>query len=262
MRPWGELSSEFRACHREALNIALHLVTTPLGLLCLLSLLWRASPAVTVAVVAAYIVSLMLVLPSRLWAVTSLSFALLVFMAWGFELGLLESLVGLAVSYLGQDLAHRLTSESTFQSRYERRPSWLGLFLEHTYHLLPLCLDAAWHARAGETLLARLAPRSGLLRARLSAEGELLDLATVRDWALAQDPPTDVTTHSWMSALPAPLRETVERVAASRSIVEMFRARYDEQLFAVEPLHDMNEVYVASLTHRNNSDAVFYTEHI
>jgi hypothetical protein len=257
-----ELSSEFRACHREALNVALHLVTTPLGLLCFLSLLWRVSPAVTVALVAAYLVSLLAVLPRRLWAVTALVVAPLLYMSWGLELGPLESLTGLAVCYLGQDLAHYLTSEPTFQSRYQRHPSWLKQFLEHTYYLLPLCLDAAWYARAGEALLVWLTPRSGLLRARLNAESDLLDLATVRDWVEAQNPPTDVTTHWWCNALEAPLRQTVERIADSPRMVEMFRARYGEQLFAVEPLPDMNEIYVASRTHRSNSDAVFYTEHI
>lgn len=199
-----ELSSEFRACHREALNVALHLVTTPLGLLCFLSLLWRVSPAVTVALVAAYLVSLLAVLPRRLWAVTAVVVAPLLYMSWGLELGLLESLAGLAVCYLGQDLAHRLTGEPTFQSRYERHPSWLRQFLGHTYYLLPLCLDAAWHARVGEALLVWLTPRSGLLRVRLDAQGDLLDLATVRDWVEAHDPPTDVTTHWWYSALESP----------------------------------------------------------
>ena len=257
-----ELSGEFRACHREALNVALHLVTTPLGLLCFLSLLWRVSPAVTAALVAVYLVSLLAVLPRRLWAVTALVVAPVLYMSWRLELGLLESLAGLAVCYLGQDLAHRLTGEPTFQSRYERHPSWLRQFLGHTYYLLPLCLDAAWHARVGEALLVWLTPRSGLLHVRLDAQGDLLDLATVKDWVEAHDPPTDVTTHWWYSALEAPLRQAVERIAGSPRIVEMFRARYSEQLFAVEPLPGMNEIYVASLTHRNNSDTVFYTEHI
>lgn len=256
------MSSEFRTCHREALNAALHLVTTPLGLLCFLSLLWRVSPALTVALVATYLVSLLVVLPRRLWAVTALVVAPLLYVSWALEFGLLESLAGLAVCYLGQDLAHHLTGEPTFQSRYEKHLSWVRQFLGHTYYLLPLCLDAAWHARAGEALLIWLTPRSGLLRVRLNAQGDLLDLDTVRDWVEAQNPPTDVTTHWWYSALESPLRQTVERIAASPRIVEMFRARYGEQLFAVEPLHDMNEIYVASMTHRNNSDAVFYTEHV
>ena len=256
-----QLSSEFRACHHQVLNVALHLVTTPLGLLCFLSLLWRVNAAVTVALFAAYLVSLLAVLPWRLWAVTMLAAAPLLYMARVLELGLLESLVGFVVCYLGQDLAHHLTDEPTFQSSYERHPSWLRQFLEHNYYLLPLCLDAAWHARAGEALLVWLTPRSGLLRARLNAQGDLLDLAEVKDWVEAQNPPTDVTTHWWYSALEPPLRQTVDRIANSARIMEMFHARYGA-LFAAEPLSDMNEIYVASLTHRNNSDTVFYTEHV
>jgi len=255
------LSSPFRACHREALNVALHLVTTPLGLLFFLSLVWRASPAATVSLAAAYLGTLLFLLPRRLWAVTALVVALLLIVTWRLELGPLESLAGLVLCYLGQDLAHRLTGESTFQSRYEGRPSWLSQFLEHTFYLLPLCLDAARHARAAAAL-AWLTPRSGLLRARLSAQAELADLAAVNDWVEAQNPARDVTTHWWFSALETPLTETVARISSSPRILEMFRKRYSEPLFAVEPLHDMNEIYVASLTHKNNSDAVFYTEHI
>jgi protein-S-isoprenylcysteine O-methyltransferase Ste14 len=114
----------------------------------------------------------------------------------------------------------------------------------------------------GAALLVWLAPKSGLLRARLNTEGDLLDLATVKDWVEAQNPPTDVTTHWWYSALEPSLRQAVARIADSPRMVEMFRARYGEKLFAVEPIPDMNEIYVASMTHRNNSDTVFYTDHI
>lgn len=257
-----ELSGEFRACHREPLNVALHLVTTPLGLLCFLALLWRVSPAVAVAAVAAYLVSLFAALPRRLWTLTAIVVAALLYVSSRLEPGLIAALGGLAVCYLGQDLAHHLASEPTFQSRYQTHPSWLRQFLEHTYYLLPLCMEAAWHARAGEAVLTWLTPRSGTLRVRLNAPSDLLDLTAVRDWVEAQDPPSDTTTHWWYSALESPLRQTVERIAASPRIMEMFRARYGEQWFAVEPLPGMNEIYVASLTHRNNSDAVFYTEHI
>jgi uncharacterized membrane protein YGL010W len=143
------LASAFRACHREPLNAVLHLLTTPLGLLCFLSLLWRVDPAAPLALVAAYLVSLLVVLPWRLWAVTALVLALLLYMSWDLALGLPASLAGLAICYFGQDLAHYLTGEPTFQSGYEKRPSWLRQLLEHTYYLLPLCLDAARRSSSG-----------------------------------------------------------------------------------------------------------------
>lgn len=256
------MSSEFRACHREALNAGLHLVTTPLGLICFLSLLWRANPVVAVMASAAYLALLLVILPWRLWTLTALTIALLLYMSWDLELGLLQSLAGLAICYLGQDLAHYLSGEPSFQSRYKGHPSWLKQFLEHTFYLLPLCLDAAGHAHIIEAFLVWLTPKGGLFRARLDSPGDRLDLATVKDWVEAQNPATDVTTHWWCNALESPLRQAAERLANSPQMVEMFRARYGEPLFAVEPLHDMNEIYVASKTHRSNSDTVFYTQHI
>ena len=257
-----ELSSAFRACHRHAVNVALHLVTTPIGVLCFLSLTRRINVAVIGVIAALYLFSLLAVLPRPLWATTALLGIALSYAAWRFELGPFASLAGIAVCYLGQDLAHRLTGEPTFQSRYEGRRSWLKQFIEHTYYLLPLCLDAAVCGRTGEALLAWLSPRSGLLSARLNSRGELADLAALRGWVEAQDPPTDTTTHWWYNGLELPLRQTFERIANSPQIFEMFRARYSDRLFAVEPLPGMNEIYVASLSHRHSSDAVFYTEHI
>ncbi len=257
-----ELSSAFRACHREAPNVALHLVTTPIGLLCFLSLSWRINTAMTALIVSGYLLSLRMVLPRRLWSFTALAAFALSYAAWRIELGPFASLAGIAVCYIGQDLAHRLTGEPTLQSRYEERRSWLKQFIEHTYYLLPLCLDAAVRGRAGEALLTGFTPRSGLLRARLNSRGDLADLAMLRDWVEAQAPPADTTTHWWFSGLDSPLRQAFERIASSPQMFEMFRNRYSERLFTVEPLPGMNEIYVASLSHRNNSDAVFYTEHI
>src|SRR5690606_31244400 len=120
------------------------------------------------------------------------------------ELGPLVSLAGLAASYLGQDLAHRLAGEPTFQSRYEERPSRFKEFFEHTYYLLPLCLDAAWYTRVDLAFLVALTPKNGLLLARLDTQDDLRDLTTVRDWVEGQNPPTDVTTHWWSNALDSP----------------------------------------------------------
>jgi hypothetical protein len=54
-----------------------------------------------------------------------------------------DSLKLLAVAYVGQELAHIISNERTFQSTYMNKGlSIPGLLLEHTYYLLPLCLDA------------------------------------------------------------------------------------------------------------------------
>lgn len=74
------------------------------------------------------------------------------------------SLAAVAIGYLGQDAAHYLTGEQTFQSTYssggggilpsslESTAEWAATFSGHTFFLLPLTADAA--------ALALLAPGS------------------------------------------------------------------------------------------------------
>jgi hypothetical protein len=42
----------------------------------------------------------------------------------------------------------------------------------------------------------------------------------------------------------------------------MFRRLFPAASHAVVPVHDMNELYVASTMHNHNSDTVFYMNHI
>lgn len=66
------------------------------------------------------------------------------------------SLATIAIGYLGQDAAHYLTGERTFQSTYssgdailsspESAATWAATFSGHTFFLLPLTADAAAQA--------------------------------------------------------------------------------------------------------------------
>ena len=44
-----------------------------------------------------------------------------------------------AISYVGQELAHAMTREKTYQQSYMFDAGWTSTLLEHTYFLLPLC---------------------------------------------------------------------------------------------------------------------------
>ena len=64
---WERLLPEFLSGHRRALNVGLHLLTTPLGLLANVSLIYVVAPSLAVGVVVAYTLSLAIVLPPRVW---------------------------------------------------------------------------------------------------------------------------------------------------------------------------------------------------
>jgi hypothetical protein len=259
---FSTLAVAFRRFHRDPLNIALHLLTTPLGLVGFLSLVAKVHPWAGHVLAAVYVLSLLPVLSSRLWLLTMSAMVPLAYLGGHLALGVVGSLALMAAGWTGQSLAHIVSGEATFQSSYEKRPRVVRSFVEHTYLLLPLCIDAAAGARLLQAFLAFCTPRNGLLQTRLDSPSEKADLATLKAWVERQRPAEDTTTHWWLTDLDDAAREAFERIAGSPRIQEMFRTRYGEGRFAVDVVSGMNEVYVASLSHENNSDAVFYTEHI
>ena len=44
-------------------------------------------------------------------------------------------------------------------------------------------------------------------------------------------------------------------------VMKMFTDRFRSDCFEITPIPSMNEIYVASSHHSNNSDTVFYTQH-
>lgn len=259
---YQRLSAAFRAHHRHPINVALHLVTTPLGFVAALRLLSFVHPWLGVGAAGAIALSLVAFVPLPTLLRTA---ALLLAIAWAslqLHTGLAATLVLLPLAYFGQDLAHALVRERTLQSDYDANASWLAQLAAHTYFLLPLCADAAAEPGFGAALLGYCMPRSGLLTARLQTPQALADLELLRAWVFAQEPPADATTHWWAEELPEEVRAAVQRVSAAPELERMFRARYGDGAFAVEPVRGMDEVYVATLQPGLSSDAVFYARHI
>lgn len=259
---YADLSASFAQHHRHPLNVALHAVTTPLGAIAAIHLLALLDPRLALAIVCLYALALSRLLPLGVWIKTCVLLTLVSWTGLSLELGWIAATVLLATAYVAQDLAHALTGERTLQSAYDRQSSWAVQFFEHSFFLLPLVVDSAIRARLIPALLEQSMPRSGLLETKLHSTTELADLQTLRAWVLAQNPAQETTTHWWTESLSSDARAAFERLVASPTIAAMFRERYGEGVFAIEPVTGMNEVYVASLSHKNNSDAVFYTPHI
>ena len=92
-------------------------------------------------------------MPPGTAAATTLTLAFLAYLVTKLNLGYLSSAVILAASYAGQELAHIISREATYQSSYQGTTGWVPLLVEHTLFLLPLCVDSAAHVTSlGEVL--------------------------------------------------------------------------------------------------------------
>lgn len=261
---FAKVSSEFRKYHTHPLNIFLHLVTTPLGIFGLLSL-FDFNTAVNI--VGLHVSSLALILPFTLWLTYFGMLGSMVFLAQFLNATIFQSYVMMVVSYLVQELAHLICGEATFQSSYStlafRR--WLAKFFEHTYLLGPLVLEPLFEDGGAilvvETFLSHFINSNDVLKTHLN-EDDLKDCAAVAAWIKDQNLDKTVTTHWWYKDVPENVQTHFKKIAKSEALRSMWATRFCPKIWEVKVLHGMNEVYVSTMQHSDNSDTVFYTDHI
>ena len=115
------LAAAFVRYHTNEVNVFLHLLTTPVGLVGVVSLLRNLTASTSIA---AYFVLLYLLslsgmgLTAGVYIGTALACALIVYMTRALKLSVVTSLAIIVVAYALQDLAHMGTGEATFQSTY------------------------------------------------------------------------------------------------------------------------------------------------
>lgn len=256
---WAALQDGFLPCHQSAANLWLHAVTTPLGMVggfALLALIHPVVPAVAAIWLSVWLLER---LPWRLTAVTVVLIAAMVAAAVALPLPWWGALAMVAVGYLGQDLAHWLTGEPTFQSTYQGQQGWLRTFAEHSALLLPLILDAmARH----EALFAPFVPADRIAHGKLSDSRSLDAIQTLSDWVAEQpDMPLDRTTHWWSHDLEGDVHTAFQHLATADVVTDIIRERFGPG-YTIAPVHRMNEVYVAAEKPQLTSDTVFYMSHI
>ena len=237
----------FRKHHRSTLNVVLHLGLTPTGLLGALGVLARAaSPEVATAAAAAYAASLALAVPFPLFVASALVTAGLAHACAHLALGYAACAALLGASYFGQDVAHWLTGESTYQSSYAAAVGFWGLLAQHTYYLLPLALDSAHAVGLASGLLLWLTPRNDVLFTKLVGAEASRAITALREWVVSQKPSETCTTHWWALELPPAQKAAFETIAEGEEMKRMFHGRFSASQYAVESLPGMNEVYDAA----------------
>lgn len=147
---YNNLSNNFNLYHNNNINIFIHLITTPLSLLELISIINKISNN------ALFVKSLSLLycislayndIPFNVLCFTSYAISIIVVISSKIKMKLLYNILVFIVGYLAQDLSHYLTNESTYQSSYINSeyisPNIIKQFTEHTYYLLPLIITSS-----------------------------------------------------------------------------------------------------------------------
>lgn len=248
----------FLACHQDALNVEIHLLTTPLGLYAALSLFAALHPGLPAALATLYLATQAFRQPRPLWLATAAVTVGLATLATLWPTTPWGAVALLAVAWLGQEAAHHLTDEPTYQSGYQGRSGFWRQLAVHTWDLLPLVLQAA--GRVELPFLRHLVARDRVVHTTLPP-ALLDDLRLVETWVRENLVTTEHTTHWWQDDLPQDVRAAYRRIAHHPSLHRALQEAYGPR-WEVSVVEGMNEVYVTGPNPRLTSDTVFYLNHI
>eukprot|EP01031_Cornospumella_fuschlensis_P043044 gene43044-52604_t len=150
---YEHLSQDFSSFHSLPLNVLLHLLTTPLGVVGLCSLLRSVTKSSSAlgSLMLVYLLSLLPTLPLGDFLGTAMLCVGVLAVVHVAKMQAWQAVALVVAGYALQDLAHEGLGEKTFQSSYSAGGhidlsapgTWLLQLLQHTYYLLPLCVHAA-----------------------------------------------------------------------------------------------------------------------
>ena len=105
---FDEIAPEFQKCHQDPLNVALHLITTPIGILGAVSLLQKFTRGSSAGVFMffCYLLSLLPALSNGVYIGTFIMCFVIMQACFALKLGTATSVACIAASYALQDLAH------------------------------------------------------------------------------------------------------------------------------------------------------------
>ena len=256
---WSDLCKGFLRCHRRPLNVALHLVTTPLCFVGLYAAVGSFSVAALIGLVVVQSVLAAVFCPLLLSLAHAVVLVGLATVAITLSMGPWVGVLCLVVGYFGQDLAHWIVGERTFQSTYRNESNWLIRLIEHTVLLMPVLMAIATRWR--QSPLRMLVARKAVLTTKLSEPRHREDAELILDWVRREHPVIDRSHHWWQRDLDGPAQEAFEHFSTSAPLRSMIR-RFHGTGYTVEPVLEMNEIYVTGPSKKATSDTVFYMGHV
>jgi len=88
---------------------------------------------------------------------------------------------------------------------------------------------------------------------------------TIKQWALSKITKTTISHHWWYDKLPDNIQSMFEKISNSSNIYSMFSEVFDPFYYTIEPIYEMNEIYVTGQERKDESiqsDRVFFISHI
>ena len=145
---YNNLSNNFNLYHNNNINIFIHLITTPLSILELISIINKLSNNALLIKSLSLIYCISLAyndIPFNVLYLTSYSISIIVIISNKIKIKLLYNILLFIIGYLAQDLSHYLTNEATYQSSYisQNFVNFVKNLTEHTYYLLPLIITSS-----------------------------------------------------------------------------------------------------------------------
>ncbi|MEM6468989.1 MAG: hypothetical protein AAF802_05420 [Planctomycetota bacterium] len=259
-RVWKRLCRAFMRCHRQPLNVALHCVTTPIGLFGVLAVSLFVHPSLMIGIASALVGCIALFVPLALAASSTVVIVMTAVAAWFFPIGWAWGLAALLASFAGQGFADWLTGERSFQNTYKQENSaWWRRRFENVVLLIPALITIAMRSRQSPFRL--LVARNAVLTTKLVGDRQREDFERIVHWVCEKQPTVTSSTHWWKSDLTVESGEAFERLATDRQLLRTIESFHGPG-FTVEPVHAMNEVYVTGPKKQHSSDSVFYMGHV
>ena len=256
-----DINRGFSQYHQSSLNVVFHLITTPVGIFSFICICKQViNPCIVYTLLYTYGYSLIHTTPVHIWCSCMLIINFMVYMSCLFEITMTYSILMLLSSIYLQDISHYLCNEPAYDSTYSITfgfVQWFRNYTNHVYYLLP-CLLMNYGCL--ETMYNKLfvAPNN-VVYGKVNKQY----LSTIHKWVIEnKNLSNDSTTHWWYTDLPDNERTAFKEIMHSKEIIDIFKKTYKSNHWIIETVEQMNEIYVASEKHTQNSDTVFYMKHI
>ena len=237
--------SEFSEYHKSYTNIIIHLFTVHLGFYGLVSLLSTllgenlASILIIIYGISLYFFDISIIIS----LVCSISLYLILTISSFYPISMLQSLFIILISYLGQDFAHYITSEKTYQSSYINKQNYAQNFIIHNYLLLPLTIDIGLSNLDLKTLFYN---SNSIINTPLDKDGRD-DCMKLASFYRESSKTINHTIHHWYNQLPLEEKHLFLKIKNNPRIFKAFYEIYDKDSFIIEHVHEMDEVYISIL---------------
>jgi hypothetical protein len=264
---YQHVADEFHPFHKHDFNVAVHLITSGLGVWGAIQLALTFNLSNVVYLYAAIIAMTTPLLSTAAWHTIFVYGCIIVdpsmfvdFLTIPIHDPTIICIAAILFGFSLQELSHYLCCEATYMGHY-MDPSkqhnfkpWM--LIVHSIWLMPLVIDSVL-MRSG--FLPLIPTRNRNIVCPVASRKAIEDLHA---WILKNVPESKETTHIW------PHKQEATRVATLQlendsGIYAAFRKVFAAKHFDVLPVQEMNEIYVTAVGAKKeiNSDAVFYMPH-